>query len=167
MRQILSMKQLLFSMALVLTMNATVARAEESWVISAGDDFAYFIDADSLVTVPGDIRKASVHQIFFQPRDVGLAVPIRVVSIEFDFDCAAATYQQLFGIGIDDSMNQITSFEASDPQALNPGTNVGVAGDFACAEEGARAQFAQKLGGNASLEEAVRVSRALESPAGP
>ena len=148
-------------------LSAGVARAEELWVISAGDDFGYFIDADSIVTVPGDVRKASVHQIFFQLRDVGVAVPIRLVSLEVDFDCVASTYQQLLGIGIDDSMNQITSFEASAPQALNPGTNVGVAGDFACADEGARAQFAQMLGGNASLEEAVRVSRALGSSSGP
>jgi len=161
------MKEFLLGVTLVLVLNATSVCAEELWVISAGDDFAYFIDADSIVTVPGDVRKASVHQIFFQPRDVGVEAPVRVVSIEFDFDCVAATYQQLLGIGIDDSMNQITSFEASEPRPLNPGTNVGVAGDFACADQGARAQFAQKLGGDASLEEAVRVSRVLENPAGP
>jgi hypothetical protein len=160
-------KEFLLSLAVVFAISATSARADELWVISAGDDFAYFIDAESIVTVPGDIRKASVHQVFFQPRDVGEETPVRVVSIEFDFDCVASTYQQLFGIGIDDLMNQITSFEASEPRPLNPGTNVGVAGEFACADQDSRAQFAQKLGGDASLEEAVRVSRVLERPAGP
>jgi hypothetical protein len=160
-------KEFLLSLAVVFAISATSARADELWVISAGDDFAYFIDAESIVTVPGDIRKASVHQVFFQPRDVGEETPVRVVSIEFDFDCVASTYQQLFGIGVDDSMNQITSFEESESRPLNPGTNVGVAGDFACADQGARAQFAQKLGGDASLEEAVRVSRVLERPVEP
>ena len=161
------MKELRLSLALILVFCATAARADELWVISAGDDFAYFIDAESIVTVPGDVRKASVHQVFFQPRHVGEETPVRVVSIEFDFDCVASTYQQLFGIGIDDSMNQITSFEASEPRPLNPRTNVGVAGEFACADQASRNQFAQKLGGDASLEEAVRVSRVLENPTGP
>ena len=98
-------KEFLLGLALAFAIGATSVRAEELWVISAGDDFAYFIDAESIVTVPGDIRKASVHQVFFQPRDVGEETPVRVVSIEFDFDCVASTYQQLFGIGIDDLMN--------------------------------------------------------------
>ena len=153
---------LFFSLAMGFV--SAAARAEELWVISAGEDFAYFIDADSIVAVPGDIKKASVHQIFFQPRDVGLEVPVRVVSLDFDFDCVASTYQQLFGVGIDDAMNQISSLEPGEPQPLTPGTNVGVAGAFACAPADKRGQFAQRLGGDASLIEAVRVSRALEKP---
>ncbi len=93
-------------------------------------------------------------------------MPLRLVSLEIDFDCVAGSYQQLFDIGIGDSMNQITSFDASESKPLNPGTNVGVAGSFACAAQEARSPFAQRLGGNASLEEALRVSRALEAPSG-
>jgi hypothetical protein len=161
------MKRVFFIIALSLGALPAAASAEELWVISTGDDFAYFIDADSIVAVPGDIKKAIVHQIFFPPRDVGLEVPVRVIKVEYDFDCVTSTYQQLSVIGLDDEMNQISASNPSDPEALEPGTNVAMASAFACAEADAHDQFAQKLSGNASLEEALRILREMEKPEGP
>ena len=147
------------SAALATAFAATPAMAEELWLISAGEDFAYFIDAHSIVTMPGDIAKASVHHVYFQLYTMEDGREVRVVSRDVDFDCLAHTYMYVAGVGLDDAINAIIAVEPEEAKPLPPQSNIEGAALFACGDAAAREGVAQRMNGDATLTEAVDIAR--------
>ena len=142
-------------------MAGSALAAEELWVISSDDEFSYFIDSDGVVTKPDGVLNATIYQIYFDLQDVGGSAPLRAIALDIDFDCIASISQQLAGHGLDDLMSQVSTLYAKDPEPIRLGTNLAFAASFVCGGEDQWSIFAQKMSGDASLAEAVRISRTL------